>query len=451
MDQDLASLEQQIVGLSTLIMLENKARNAADKNEFGFIIANESIRIFQYHQAIFFTTGSFSNAKIETISGVPNHDPHSLYVLWLKRLLTYLNKKKSPLSQITKNDVPPALKNGWQEWASHHTLYCPFSANGYSLGGLLFLRDDQWTEPEIGLVQQVVENYSYALFSIKKKKKWWQFDLRFSITNLILKICLPLVILCALFLPIRLSVLAPAKIVAIAPHIISSPLKGVIKNVFVQPNQSVKAGQLLFSLEGTDLKNRLFVAQKAKDVVEAELKRSRQKSLLNASKASDVDLIEARLKEKTAQVSFAAEQLALISIKSDTSGIVLFDDANDWIGKPVVTGERIMTVASSDNVELEIEVPISNAINLEAGAVVKMFPNINPTLPINGNIRQTSYEAHVTQENTLAFMVKATIKDQSTNSRIGLRGTAKIYGKDTKVYYYLFRRPLSTLRMKFGL
>ena len=60
----------------------------------------------------------------------------------------------------------------------------------------------------------------------------------------------------ALFVPIRLSVLAQAEIIALDALAISSPMDGVIKNFSVQPNQPVVQDQLLFTLDETTLRNR---------------------------------------------------------------------------------------------------------------------------------------------------------------------------------------------------
>ena len=77
-----------------------------------------------------------------------------------------------------------------------------------------------------------------------------------------------------LLLPIRQTALAPAEVIALDAATVASPLDGVIKTIHVRPNQPVKAGQLLFSLDETTLRNRLEVAQKSVAVADAELQSS---------------------------------------------------------------------------------------------------------------------------------------------------------------------------------
>ena len=75
----------------------------------------------------------------------------------------------------------------------------------------------------------------------------------------------------------RLSVLAPVEITARDPLIVSAPMDGVIKEIFVKPNQRIKKGQSLFSLDDTATRNEYEVSKKALSVARAEYMRATQK------------------------------------------------------------------------------------------------------------------------------------------------------------------------------
>jgi len=114
-------------------------------------------------------------------------------------------------------------------------------------------------------------------------------------------------------------------------------------------------------------------------------------------------------------------------------------------------GEKVLTLANPDDAEVQIQLPVDDAINLEPGARVRMFLNIDPTRPLDAQLRQTSYEAEVTPEDILAFRLKASFDEGTPLPRIGLKGTAKIYGDKVPLFYYLMRRPISALRQTLGL
>jgi len=90
-------------------------------------------------------------------------------------------------------------------------------------------------------------------------------------------------------------------------------------------------------------------------------------------------------------------------------------------------------------------------MSLENGAEVKLFLNIDPTHPLAGTLRQTSYEPQVTPEGPLAFQLKAGFDQLDRQPRVGLKGTGKIYGKRVLLISYLLRRPFSALRRFTGL
>jgi hypothetical protein len=95
--------------------------------------------------------------------------------------------------------------------------------------------------------------------------------------------------------------------------------------------------------------------------------------------------------------------------------------------------------------------PVEDAITLEPGAEILIFLNVRPTKPIKASLKKASFEARVSAQGILAFQVKATLDVQENLPRIGLRGTAKIYGEEVSALYYLLRKPYTALRQFLAL
>jgi len=415
--------------------------------------ANATMTLISYHQAVFWRKAGLG-VQVDTVSGLPDHDSNSPYLRWLAKLLAFLysshQKTDQPLA-VDRDHIPKKLLAGWDEWSAGHGLWCPFRVNGRTRAGLWMIRDQPWLEAESALVNQLCKTYGHSHYILSKQPRVWLPSFNFSLGPLLLKTALLAALVSLLFLPIRLSVLAPAKIIALDPELVTSPLNGVIRSFHVKPNQQVTAGQLLFSLDDTELRTRHEVAGKALEVIKAEYRKSRQQSLNHSGAESDTGLLKAKISAKQAEVEYAAEELALIEVRANRDGIALFSDVNKWLGKPVVIGEKIFTLANPMGTEIEIQVPVDNAINLEPGAEVRMFLDIDPTRELRGTIRQTSFEAEISEEQILSFQVKAELDQAATPPRIGLRGTAKIFGKQTNLSYFLLRRPLASLRRTLGI
>ena len=112
---------------------------------------------------------------------------------------------------------------------------------------------------------------------------------------------------------------------------------------------------------------------------------------------------------------------------------------------------RSVTLADPGQVAVQIQLPVADAINLIPGAPIRIFLNIAPEKPIGGRLHQAAYEAQLTSDGILAFRLKALMDPHTPPPRIGLRGTAKIYGEKVSLFYFLFRRPMAFVRQFLGI
>jgi hypothetical protein len=149
-------------------------------------------------------------------------------------------------------------------------------------------------------------------------------------------------------------------------------------------------------------------------------------------------------------VVYLSELLKLLRIVAPQGGIAIFNDTEEWRGRPVQPGERIMTLADPSLVHVSINVSPDDAVQLEVGGDVTMILNIDPLSPLKARITQTSYEATLLPDGTLAYNVKAELLPGENIPRIGLKGSAKVYAEEVSLGYYLFRKPILFLRKTFG-
>jgi hypothetical protein len=138
-------------------------------------------------------------------------------------------------------------------------------------------------------------------------------------------------------------------------------------------------------------------------------------------------------------------------ILSPRKGVSIFNDVNDWVGKPVVTGEKIMLIANPNLLEIKILVSSEDMIGFEKGAIVKLFLSSSPLDSVAASIDTISYEPSQDANGAFGFIVRAKISDVHMNLRIGQKGSAKIYGDRTVLIYYLLRKPMIFARTFIGL
>jgi multidrug efflux pump subunit AcrA (membrane-fusion protein) len=317
------------------------------------------------------------------------------------------------------------------------------------LGTLLLARDQPWNDGERHLLSELADGYSYA----------WSGFLRGGRHSLLawlrgrrtrVKLAIAAALCVVLLLPVRLSALAPAEVVPFKPTIVRAPLDGVVDHFLVEPNAGVTAGQPLLDLDPRAIQNKLDVANKELSVAEAEYRQAAQEAVFDDKSRAKLAVLKDRMDQRSADVAYAQSLLDRIHVTASRTGLAIYDDPNDWIGRPVTVGERLLEIADPNQAELEIWLPVADAITLKPGADVEFFLNVSPGSPLQAKLRQASYEATMSPANLLGYRLKATLDDPGQMPRIGLGGTAKIYGEHVTLFYYLARRPLAAARQFLG-
>lgn len=440
--------------------LEARARAAGNLAELGFSIANDSYRLLPFRQALVFS-GSGDDSRLLCVSGLAKLSEESPYLVWLRRTWSRLQRRigagaawLSRTDLAAQDDVEAELLDGWTEWWPEGLYALPLARrDGEQLGWVCFLLDQPPTEAQHQAFSRLLQSWGYCWEMLAGKprrglRKRWQGLGRTRQRLLLLGLLvLPL-------LPVRQSYLAPAEVVPLEATVVAAPMDGVVKALHVRPNQAVRAGDRLLSLDDTILRNRLAVLTQSVAVADAELMASTQKAFDDPRSKSELNLLAGRANERRAELAAVREQLARVEVFAEHDGVAVFADPDDWLGRPVSTGERIMQLADPDSPGVLIQAPVADAITLQEGAPVKLFLTVRPFSPLNATLSESSYQALLSPEGVASYRLRATFDSGSGSAedqaRIGLRGTAKIYGGWTVLGYYIMRRPLASLREMTG-
>ncbi|MDH4083962.1 MAG: HlyD family efflux transporter periplasmic adaptor subunit [Nitrospira sp.] len=436
---------------ATLLQLERMVRAARTQQELQFLFVNETRRLLPYRQAVLVAppTSSSPHYDVRAASSVPVVDRTAPLMQWTERLIHHLRTTSTghEIRRISEPECADELKSDWDEFVVGHGLWCPLKhPDDQILGGLWLTRDQPWLDYEVTILERLSEAYAYAWRAVGPSKNYrWRWGLSRTTTWL-----LAATVLGALAIPVPMSTLAPAKIVAKDPLIVSAPIDGVIAEIVVPPNSAVSKGDVLFRYEDTTFRSDYQVAERNLDVAMAQYRRAAQGSFVEADHKADVPLLKAEVELRETERNYAYERLAKVEVKADQAGLVLYTEKSDWIGKPVVVGQRIMELADPRRLEVRIDLPVDDAIVLREGAPVSLFLNANPFSSVPATISHASYHAEVLPNNTLAYRVMAQLSEEASESRIGWQGSAKLYGERVTLFTYLFRRPISALRPWIG-
>ncbi|GAA0693117.1 hypothetical protein GCM10009104_20470 [Marinobacterium maritimum] len=443
--------------VAALLGLEQQLRKASDLAQLFYTLVNQTHRCVPYTQALLLVGEGLQHPQVVAVSDLPTVDYTSPYINWTERLskAVIAQGKADQPHLIRPAELPADLAAEWRELELPDFLYWqPLwveARDNEVAGALLLLRDTDWSEAERGIAQHLAGSAGHALFALRRHQRFKGLGAGLRQRRVWLAAALAIPVLLAL--PVRLSTLAPVEVVAKDPHVVAAPLDGVVKQVVAAPNQQVKLGQPLAFLEDTELASREAVARQALSVAQAELKTVQQSGFMDPKQKARLAELEAQSRLKEAELRYARQRLARSSIRADRPGVAVLDNPDEWKGRPVRVGERIMLVADPQRVEFKIMLPVKDSIALALGAEVQVFLDNDPLHARSAKLSQAGYEPKVTPDQQFAYRMIAQLSEAeagATPPRIGLRGTAKVYGDRVSLFFYLFRRPITSLRQWLG-
>ncbi len=442
--------DPNLARFSVFLQLEEASRRAETTPALFYTIVNDLRRIVDYSFAAL-VVGSVvdDEVSIGAVSGVATLDYDTPLIRWLTKVTGQIACR--PDAATFHRVVPPSVSEQdraeWAEWSSPHVLWCPLvTTNGHHLGTVWLARDWPWEDGEIMLLERLCACFAYSWMALGggKPRTVSKKQLKKSV------LVAAGILLLALAVPVSQSALAPVEIVATEPQVMAAPIDGVVARFLVKPNQKVEAGQPLFELDDTTLRNQAAVAERTLGVAQAELRQAVQGAFADRKQAGQMALLDAQVRLKTTELDYAKAMLARVTVKAQQAGVAVFTDANDWIGRPVVTGQRILQIADPKRVEARIALPVRDAIALEPGDRIDLFLDNDPLGRLSAHLTTASFEADQTPTGVTAYRLTAEIEEGQPIPRIGLQGTANIHGRSVPVLLYLFKRPLTALRQWLG-
>jgi len=437
--------------LAVLVELERRAR-LAQPDELPFVLVNETSRLIPYTQAALWLA---ERGRVEAISGVAVPPAESPMVQWLERFfeIAGASRVKDGVVQVGHESMDP---QGLRQWYDLLPPECAVlvlrGAWGPRLGYLALFRVEPFSPAELKLLAALADSQGYVLSSTRcalPPRTGW-FDRKRRVWAAVL-----LGLAALLFVPVRQSALAPAEVVSANPLLVRAPMDGVVDKVLVAPNQQVRKGEALFTLDGEQLRSRLLVARKAQEIALVEYQQALQQALTDRDAKAHLAVLRGKVEQQKTEADYLENLLSRVTATAPADGVALYDDQDDWRGRPVLQGQRVMTVADPSQPELQVSLPLAQAIELAPGAQVLFFPNASPDRPQAATLTQASYLAQPTPEAGMAFRLTARFAAPPGGAapaapRIGARGTAKCFGERTFLGKAFFAKPISLVRQWFS-
>ena len=428
--------------LETLIRLEGEAIASKDSLSLQHLAVNKPRDILNCGH-IFWISRAVNNIKILAVTGQEQMERHTPFGQWLTGELK-TRAKKGELNSASQWQFESRREEDLITYPFSHAHFAPFSPNP-NAGGLLFTFADRPAPTHAPIMARLGEIYGLvhaarrgvkrARMAPQKRRIFYGSIVALALIGII---------------PIPMTTLAPAEVVADRPFILSPEFDGVIKEVLVPPNAQVKTGDPLVLLDDVTLRNELILANKELKLAEVRRRMAGLRAFVDADAKRELAVAYAEAELATARRDYAQGRLDKTVLRAPRDGLALFSDVSELTGRPVSNGEAILRIAEPSRVLLRLHAPLSHGEALREGARVRMFLDTDPVAPLEAKLLRASYRASSKPEGGMAFDVHAALTEDDL-PRIGARGVAKIYGEKAPIAYFLVRRPLTLARQMTGL
>ncbi len=428
--------------LENLIRLEGEAIAAKDALSLQHQAVNRP-RVMLDCGHIFWVSRKGGSLKILAVTSQEQMDAHTPFGQWLTQTLK-TRARKGDLNSAISWQLETQREEDQVNYPFIHAHYAPFSPDPKA-GGLLFTYAAPPPEANIPIMARLGEVYGLvhaarrgakrARMAPRKRNLFYGTLVALGLIGLI---------------PIPMTTLAPAEVVADTPFILSAEFDGVIKDMLVEPNAKVKAGDPLVRLDDVTLRNELVLAEKELQLAQVRRRMAGLRAFVDAESKRELAVADAEADLAKARRDYAQERLEKTILRAPRDGLALFSDVSELTGRPVSNGEAILRIAEPSRVLLRLHAPLTHGEALREEARVRMFLDSDPVAPLEAKLTRASYRAVSVPEGGMAFEAHASLTEEDI-PRIGARGVAKIYGEKAPLAYFLIRRPLTLARQMTGL
>lgn len=363
--------------LQLLLRVENEAREAQNLRELRILMANETRKLTRAGQIFVVERTAAGRLKVAAVSSVVAADANAALSQSIERVLAGVEKQGRIAESVDfqADTYDTGSLDALERYPFREFLWEPLKGRkGKVFAGLLQVREIAWTERDKVVSQRLAATYAHAWRALTGKPN----PARSSFFSYRIAAGLLLLAALAMLIPVPMSALAPAEIVAHQPTIVTAPIDGVIERVEAEPNAVAKAGQVLLTFADTTLRNKFEIAEREVLVARARLKRANQLAFEDIRGRHELGIARTELALRIAERDYTRDLLDKAVVRAAGAGIAVFRDKKDLIGKPVAVGERLMELADPGRVLLRIDMPVSDGQLLKPGAAAKSVPRFRP-------------------------------------------------------------------------
>ncbi|MFQ5507140.1 MAG: efflux RND transporter periplasmic adaptor subunit, partial [Planctomycetota bacterium] len=248
-----------------------------------------------------------------------------------------------------------------------------------------------------------------------------------------------------IFVPVPFRVGGEALLAPMRQHFCYADLAGTIERVLVQQGDPVEKGQLLTTLDDRELAFEVRRKSREVDRVAAEIELLRNQGAGEAEKLVDLELAILEHRRQEGELRFLEGSRDRLEIRSPVKGIVITERVARLAGRRFQAGELFCKVAPTEEMDVVLGIPESDAGFIEASQPLQVLFRPFPRQPLELSVARISPIARSSPEQGNILEVRSPYSGQIQGLRPGMGGYGHVFVGWRCLGYVMFRKAFGLL------
>ncbi len=247
-----------------------------------------------------------------------------------------------------------------------------------------------------------------------------------------------------LCVPVPFRVSADCELQPAVRRFVAAPFEGTLEKSFVEPGETVEAGQLLARMDAREIQWELagLDAEQSRTLKERDVHLAKQD--IAAAEISRYDL--ERLLNRRELLIHRQEHL---EIRSPLRGIVITGDLKRSEGVPLKVGDRLFEISPLRRMLVEVAIPEPEIRHVAETQRVTISLDAFPGETLDGSVKRIHPRSEIRDEQHV-FIAEIEFDTSHDRLRPGMKGTSRIAAGSRSIGWIGFHKPWEEFLMWMG-
>jgi multidrug efflux pump subunit AcrA (membrane-fusion protein) len=248
----------------------------------------------------------------------------------------------------------------------------------------------------------------------------------------------------AMFVPVSYRVNSNCTAEPVIRSFCVAPHEGLLESTLVEPGEVVKKGQVLARMDGRDIGFQIANVLAEKNRAAKEHDAYLAKGEISESLRADLERLGL-----DAELNLLKHKQQNLQIKSATDGVVLSGSLDKRENYPVTLGQTLYEIGPLSPLRVELAIPAEEVMHVTTGQMVKFRFDGFGTATITGTVDKLRPSSTIRDDENV-FIAEVILPNEDGQVRPGMKGFARVYGREHSLGWTLFHRPWEKIMTAIG-